>query len=129
MQTPLELAKSITDDEMDYISCADGDDEEIHKSALRSLIFDQDCVCRSDQYWHPYECIELRRWTCKQGHEREFAICNIIIAISIISGADFSNDPDYMLTTIAGEYDKLPNSLRDLVLSSLRKASENFHGG
>jgi hypothetical protein len=129
MQTPLEFAKSITDDEMDYIACADSDDEEIHKSALRSLIFEQDCVLHEGQFWHPYECVELRRWTCNQGHEREFAICNIIIAISIISGADGSNDPDYMLTTIAGEYDKLPNNLRELVLSTLLKASETYHGG
>lgn len=129
MQTPLEFVKSITDDELDYISRADSDDEEIHKSALKSLIFDQDCVRHDDQYWHPYECVELRRWTCYPGHEREFAICNIIIAISITSGADGSNDPDDMLTTIAEEYDKLPSNLRELVLNSLLKASEAYHGG
>jgi len=55
---------------------------------------------------------------------REFAFCNIIIAISIISGADNTNDPDRMLKTIPHEYDKLPDDLREIVLSMLLNASE-----
>ncbi len=129
MQTPLDFAKSITDAEIDFISEAEGDEVEIHKAALRSLIFDQDCVVKKDQYWHPYECVELRHWFCWQGHEREFAICNVIIAISIASGADLNNEPDSMLETISGEYDKLPNSLRELVLSALSKAAESYYNG
>ena len=132
MQTPLDFAKSITDDEIDFISRNDGTDEDdvaIHKCALRSLIFEQDCnVNLSIQYWHPYECVELGRWSCQKGHEREFAICNIIIGISIISGADYSNDPNYMLEKIAGEYDKLPNQIRQLVLDTLLRAVAGYDG-
>lgn len=125
MIDPLELVKSITEDEIDFIAHADyGQNADQHSKALRELIFEQDCIVTDDQYWYPYECIELIRWTCKEGHMREFAFCNIIIAISIISGADNTNDPDRMLKTIPHEYDKLPDDLREIVLSMLLNASE-----
>ena len=126
MEVALAFTKSITEDELNYISQADrGEDIEIHKAALKELIFEQECIVKKDQYWYPYECVELTRWNCEQGHEREFSICNIIIAISTISGADVTNDPDYMLDTIADEYDKLPTNLRELVLNCLASASHN----
>jgi hypothetical protein len=125
MKQALEIAKSITEEEMEFISKADyGNESRRHKEALRELIFSQDCLVNSEQSWYPYEVVELTRWECKEGHEREFAICNIIIALSIIAGKDSSNDPEYMMETISSEYDKLPNDLRDIVLSLLIEAEE-----
>jgi hypothetical protein len=125
MIDPLALVKSITADEINFIAQADyGEDAVQHAKALRHLIFDQDCVVTDEQFWYPYECVELARWTCKDDHMREFAFCNIIIAISIMSGADIVNDPEYMLITIAQEYDKLPEDLREVVLTILIRASE-----
>ncbi len=126
MIDPLEFVKSITEDEINFIANADyGEDADLHSKALRELIFKNDCILSDDQIWYPYECVELVRWECKEGHMREFAFCNIIIAISIISGADNTNDPEYMLNTITHEYDKLPEDLRELVLSMLIRASEH----
>lgn len=131
MQTSLELARSITEEEIGYICTATGDsvDFEKHKAALRSLIFDQDCVITSEQCWYPYECVELMRWSCQQGHEREFAICNVIIAISIIADADHFNDPKDMLETIAPEYAKLPVILRKMVLNTIQTAIQAYDAG
>jgi hypothetical protein len=128
MNDALDFTKSITEEELSYISQADrGEDIELHKAALRKLIFEQECIVNKDQYWHPYECVELNRWICEQGHEREFAICNIIIALSTISGADITNDPDYMLDIIADEYDELPTNMRELVLSCLISARHAYN--
>lgn len=68
LQPCLTLAKSITDDEINYICKAEGNEIEIHEAALRTLIFDQNCVPNNQQYWHPYECVELNRFFCKPGH-------------------------------------------------------------
>ncbi|BFM06930.1 hypothetical protein [Halioxenophilus aromaticivorans] len=125
MNQALEYAKSINLEEIKFISMADyGQDSTQHLESLKKLIFEQDCVVNGDQYWFPYEVVELARWNCKDGHEKEFAICNIIIALSIIAGADSSNDPTYMIDTNASEYDKLTEPVRDLVLGVLIKAAK-----
>ena len=125
MSRSLDIAKSVTEGELEYISKADyGQDSGIHKEALRKLIFEQHCIVNDDQYWFPYEVVELTRWRCKEGHEREFAICNIIIALSILAGTDLSNDPSDMIDTIAPEYDKLPEELRETVINILIQANE-----
>ena len=127
MEEALKLAKSITPNEIDFISMADyGNGSVQHKEALQKLIFDQDCVVTEDLPWRPYEVIELMRWSCKEGHEREFAICNIIIALSVIAGTDLRNEPQYMLDAIAPEYDKLPDNLREFVVNILIKADEKW---
>ena len=127
MKTELEIVKGITEGELEYISNADyGLDAKKHKEALKTLIHVQNCVIQDSQYWFPYEVVELTRWFCKEGHEREFAMCNIIIALSIIAGADGDNDPRYMLEEIAPEYEKLPASLKEPVLNILRQAENTL---
>lgn len=129
LQPCIELAKSITDDEIHYICQIEGYEIEIHEAALRTLIFDQNCVTNiSEQYWHPYECVELNRFSCNPGHEREFAICTIIIAIFMHADADTGDkNPHDMLQDYAGEYDKLPDNLRELVLTALTIASASYY--
>jgi hypothetical protein len=92
MNEVLSLIKSISEAELNYIAAADyGRDIEQHKNALKEVIFLQDGVKKKGQYWYPYEVIELNRWSCKEGHQREFAICHLIIALSIMTGTDTSN--------------------------------------
>lgn len=130
MPSALEFAQSITDDEIDYISTFDRDqDIDIHKSSLRTLIFDQNCVISDDQFWYPFECVEMTRWRCDQGHEREFTICHIIIFLSTIAGTCVTHDPDDMMITHASEYDKLSKPLRELVLNCLHEASKIYKSG
>jgi len=125
MNQALIFTKSIAPEELKFISEADyGQDSEQHLQALEKLIFEQDCVVNQKQYWFPYEVVELCCWRCKEGHEREFAICNIIMALSIIAGADGSNNPKHLLDTIGPEYDKLPVPLRELVVNLLIEASD-----
>ena len=120
----LEFVQSIKDEELEFISLADhGQDTKKHKAALRILIFEQNCIINAEQHWYPYEVVELTRWSCKEGHEREFAICNIIISLSIKNGMDRSNDPNEMLNQLATEYDKLPEDIKMIVLNSLIDAS------
>ena len=125
MKQALEFAKSISEAEIEFISQADYDQEtEKHKEALRKLIFEQDCVITSEQSWHPYEVVELTKNQCKNGHEREFAICNVIIGISIIAGTDITNDSQDMLESISSEYDKLDKNTKELVINLLVEADE-----
>ena len=124
MDKALKFVKSISEEELNFISLSDyGNDSERHKEALKKLIFEQDCVVSDEQFWYPYEVVELARWECKTGHEREFAICNIIIALSIIAGEDTSNDVCYMIDNNAQEYDKLPVDIKELVLNILTRAN------
>jgi hypothetical protein len=125
MEQALSLIKSISESELDFISRADyGQDNLRHKEELNKVIFEQNGIIKSDQHWFPYEVIELSRWYCKLGQEREFAICNVIIALSILGGADRSNSIEYMLETLSNEYEILPVGLKDMVINILLLAKE-----
>jgi hypothetical protein len=125
MEQAISLIKSISESELDFISRADYGQEYLrHKEALNKVIFEQNGIIKSDQYWFPYEVIELSRWSCKLGHEREFAICNVIIALSILGGTDGSNSIEYMLETLSSEYEILPVELKEVVINILIRAKE-----
>ena len=116
----VKFIKSITENEIKFIAERDyGADTEKHEYELRKLIFDQNGVISSNQYWYPYEVVELCRWSYEIGHEREFVICNIIICLSVIAGTDNKNDPEYMKEVLKKEYDKLDSSNYDLIFKIL----------
>lgn len=124
MNEIINFIESVSEVELDYIAAADyGRDVDRHKKALKDLIFSQHGVMHKDQYWYPYEVVELRRWSCQQGHEREFAICHLIIALSIIAGTDISNCPTSMLEDLSHEYEKLPKEIYTLVIDAMTEAS------
>jgi hypothetical protein len=128
MEKALQLIKSISDSEIDFICHADyGHDVSVHKIALRKLIFENHCVVGRDEYWYPWEVVELARWELKEGHEREFAICNALIAVAVINGSDRNNSIDYMLETLSIEYDKLPTELKQIVTEVLFSAHGHGH--
>ncbi len=124
MNEILDFIKSITETELNYIAAADyGRDIDKHRNALKDLIFVQNGIVQKGQYWYPYEVVELNRWSCKEGHEREFAICHLIIALSIIAEADISNSASQMLENLQREYHKLPKDLYELVVNAMSQAS------
>lgn len=125
MEQALNLIRSISESELEFISKADYGQEYLrHKDALKKLIFEQNGIVAADQYWFPYEVVELSRWSCKEGHEREFAISNTIIALSILGGADGSNSIEHMFEQLSNEYDALPPELKEIVTNILFLANE-----
>ena len=126
MEQALNLIRSISESELEFISKADYGQEFLrHKEALKKLIFEQNGIVNADQYWFPYEVIELSRWSCKEGHEREFAISNVIIALSILGGADGSNSVEYMFEQLSNEYESLSSELKEIVTGILFLANEH----
>ena len=126
MEKALQLIKSISEAEIDFICHADyGQDATVHKVALKKLIFDNHCVVARDEYWYPWEVVELARWELKEEHEREFAICNAMIAVAIINGSDQTNSIERMFKILSSEYDKLPAELKQIVTDVLLMALEH----
>ena len=125
MNKILSFIESVSEAELDYIAAADyGRDIDQHKKSLKDLIFIQNGILQKGQYWYPYEVVELNRWSCKEGHEREFAICHLLIALSIMAGTDISNSASHMLETLQHEYQKLPKELYELVVGAMSEASK-----
>ena len=56
----IKFIKSISEDELRFIAGLDyGCDEDKHYSSLKKLIFSQECIGIEDQYWYPFEVVEL----------------------------------------------------------------------
>lgn len=120
MEQAVALIKSISESELEFISKADyGQESQRHIEELKKLIFEQNGIVNADQSWFPYEVIELSRWSLKEGHEREFAISNVIIALSILGGTDTTNSVEYMFDRLSNEYERLPLELRNVVVNVL----------
>jgi hypothetical protein len=117
------LVQSITDEELAHIATLDyGQDSQQHLKALRSVIFEQDGELQNEQTWHPYEVIELCTHSLKPCHEREFAICTLLVIQAVASGLDSSTDLSAKLNDRAKDYDYLPPDLRDTILNAYQSA-------
>ncbi|MEZ4382584.1 MAG: hypothetical protein R3A79_14700 [Nannocystaceae bacterium] len=109
----LSFIQSVTEDEINFIAGRDYEmDVKRHTKALRKLIFEQNGIVSEEQHWYPYEVVELCRWHCEDGHEREFAICTVIVCLSIQEGADTTNDIEYMIGVIEKHLSKLDPKTR-----------------
>lgn len=63
----IKFIKSITENEIKFIAGRDyGADADKHEKEIKRLIFDQNGVLDSKQYWYPYEVVELCRWSCEK---------------------------------------------------------------
>jgi len=110
---------SITDSEIAYVAALDyGQDAPEHLDALRTVIFSQGGELKDGQVWHPYEVIELGSHILSPGHEREFAICTLLVIRAVVSGFDSSTDLSAKLSDRSKDYDALPAVLRDEVLNA-----------
>ena len=119
----IKFIQTITDPELKFISELDyGEESEKHLEALKKVIFEQNGVVKEEQYWYPYEVIELGSNSLKKGHEREFAICTLLIALNVKEGTDSATDLEHKLETHTIEYDQLPKELSELVLASYEQA-------
>ena len=111
------LLESLTDQERDFIVHLDyGNDAEQHRSKLDEVIADGGIVDFEKMgYWHPYEVIELGKSWLQEGHEREYAACMGIVLKNIYTGADRSNDLEWIVETQAESISQLPSELQDMI--------------
>jgi len=115
----LEIIQTITDKEVDYISRLDYNQEsEIHRKELEALIHKQSGIVAEDQYWHPYEVVELCSHVLNPNHEREFVICTLIILLNVKNGTDHWSDLEFKLECRRTDYDSLSPSYREVVLNN-----------
>jgi hypothetical protein len=114
-----DLLDSLTEAELKFIAEGDyGVDADLHLDELLKLLREQDSVLSEGQYWYPYEVLELGAHSLKPGHEREFAACTLLVINAVATGYDKSTRLDWKFDERAGDYDRLPTTLRDLVLDA-----------
>lgn len=113
-----------TDDELTFIASLDYcQGAEQHLAALRSVLNERGGIVGDGQHWYPYEVIELGANWLQPGHEREFALCTLLVLENVAAGADTSTDVVAKLAEQAAEYDRLPATLRDLILKAYEKVN------
>ena len=113
----VDLIRSLEPEELRFIAERDyGEDADAHLAALHAFV-ESGGQFREDQYWHPYEVIELGAHGLAPGHEREFAVCTLLVIAAVRSGFDTSTDLTGKLEDRAADYDKLEPTLREAVLS------------
>jgi hypothetical protein len=111
-----------SDEELVFIASLDyGQGADKHLAALRRVLSERGGIVGDDQHWYPYEVIELGANWLQTGHEREFALCTLLVIENVAAGADTSTDIVAKLADQAADYDRLPVPLRDLILSAYEK--------
>ena len=117
------LATSATESELAYIAALNyGLEAERHLAALRTVIFEQDGQFQECQRWLPYEVVELGAHALASGHEREFAICTLLVVAAVRSGFNSATSLAVKFGEQAADYDALPPVLRDEVLNAYAAA-------
>ncbi len=112
-----------TDEELAFIAGLDyGQNKQRHLDALHVLSEKQGGIIGADQFWFPYEVIELGSHELKAGHEREFAICTLLVLANVAAGVDTSTDLNAKFEDRAADYDKLPSALREEILTAYKDA-------
>lgn len=110
---------SASDKELAFIASLNyGQHQKRHHDALRHLITSQNGQLQEGQYWFPYEVIELGAHALKPGHEREFAICTLLVIAAVRSGFDKATDVRQKFQDRAEDYDRLPETLRQEILEA-----------
>ena len=121
MISPLVLSASKR--ELEFIAALDyGQDVDQHLDALRTLLSEQQCKFKEGQVWFPYEVVELGSHALVPGHEREFAICTLLVIEAVRTGFDSGTDLNEKLSNRARDYDLLPTDLREEILSAYARA-------
>lgn len=117
------LISTITNSELRFIAGRDyGQGVDAHLVALRQVIFEQRGVPSDGQYWYPYEVVELGSHALEPGHEREFALCTLLVIEAALRGFDKNVDLAEKLARRARDYDALPPELRDVILQAYERA-------
>ena len=114
---------SVTENELAFIAALDyGLRTDEHLAALRQVVFEQDGIPTSGQYVTPYEVIELGAHHLAKGHDREFAICTLLVIRAVESGYDEATDLSQKFHDRAADYGQLPTELRDEILDAYSRA-------
>lgn len=109
----MDVVQTISEDEFRFIAGLDyGQDEECHQAALRSVIEVQGGRFNEDQYWFPYEVVELGANHLQPGHEREFVICTLLVIRAVIGGFDKATDLAEKRSAMDWQYRHLPADLQ-----------------
>ena len=115
----IELVATATDEELRFIAGLDhGLDAEQHLVALRRLIFERDCAFEAGERWFPYEVVELGAHGLQAGHEREFAICTLLVIHAVRTGFDKSTDLAEKFEQRAPDYSALTAALSTAILAA-----------
>ena len=115
----LELIRSISQDELSFIAALDyGQNKEKHLEALNALIFKNSCTFTDDQYWFPYEVIQLGSHHLQEHHAREFTICTLLVIQAVKIGFDKSTNLIEKLSDRTNDYEKLPTELFAVILNA-----------
>ncbi len=113
---------ALSDEELAFIGSLDhGQGTEQHLAALLSVLSESAGIVGDGQHWYPYEVIELGANWLQVGHEREFALCTLLVIENVAAGTDTSTDLVAKLADRAPDYDRLPAHLRDLILIAYEK--------
>lgn len=117
------LITSVTESELAYVASLNyGLEAQKHLAALRTVIFEQEGQFQESQRWLPYEVVELGAHALAPGHEREFAICTLLVVAAVRSGFDSATSLSAKFGTQAASYDALPSVLREEVLNAYEAA-------
>ena len=112
------LIATMTDDELRYIAARDyGCDVDGHLAALRRVLFDQHGDFAEGDTWCPYEVVELCAHSLEPGHEREFALCTLLVIRAVAKGFDRATSLEAKFDEHASDYQSLPPELRDAILA------------
>ncbi len=111
-----ELLNSLADEERDFIAGLDyGQDRLKHRLALDLVLARGGQVDMEQEYWFPYEVIELGKSWLQPGRDREYAACLAIVLENIRTGADTSTDLEYLIDSQYDTVATLPSELRQLI--------------
>ena len=117
------LARTASESELAFIAGLDyGQAVDRHLAELRSVCSTQAGIIRPDQRYFPYEVIELGAHALTPGHEREFAICTLLVLANFSAGVDTSTDLAAKFADRARDYDRLPSALKEEVLDAFQSA-------
>ena len=114
------LIATMTDAELRHIAARDyGCDADAHLAALRRVLFDQRGEFVEGDNWFPYEVVQLCAHHLELGHEREFALCTLLVIRAVAQEFDRATSLELKFDDQAASYQALPPDLRDAILVAL----------
>ena len=118
----VEFLQSLKAEELRFIADQDyGQDSDRHFEALQEVV-----ACGGQfpagEHWYPYEVVELTANALSPGHEREFAVCTLLVIAAVVSGHDKSIGLDAKFRDLAESYGNLEPTYRESILSAYAAA-------
>jgi hypothetical protein len=122
----VELAQAVTEPELEHIAKADyQNDREEHYAALKTVIFEQDCVFSDEQSWVPSEVVEL---ISHIPAEPGFGVATAVLLTHCLRKGDMQGHTDFRWQNNAAAYLAMPDTLRHPILAGFRYIYETDPG-